>query len=56
MKPLDLAVRDAFLAEVRRRDVAAGEVWDCVKWLRYYLDFCDKYRPEPHAEGAGKPA
>jgi hypothetical protein len=31
MKPLDLAVRAAFLAEVRRRGVAAGEVWDCVK-------------------------
>ena len=26
MKPLDLAVRDAFLAEVRRRGVAAEEV------------------------------
>ncbi|HPD18002.1 MAG TPA: integron integrase [Planctomycetota bacterium] len=46
MKPLDQTVRDAFLAEARRRGVAAGEVWDYVKWLRYYLDFCDKYRRE----------
>jgi len=46
MKPLDVTVRDAFLAEARRRGVAAGEAWDYVKWIRYYLDFCDKYRRE----------
>lgn len=27
MKPLALAVLDAFLAEARRHGVAAGEVW-----------------------------
>lgn len=46
MKPLDQAIRDAFLEGIRRRGVAAGEVWDYVKWLRYYLDFCEKYRRE----------
>ena len=46
MKPLDQAIRDAFFAESRRRGVAAKEVLDCVKWLRYYLDFCEKYRHE----------
>mgnify|MGYP001320469273 CR=1 FL=1 len=46
MRPLDQAVRDAFLEAARRRGVPAGEVWDYVKWLRYYLDFCDKYRHE----------
>jgi integron integrase len=46
MKPLDQALRDAFLEAARRRGVAAGEVWDYVKWLRYYLDFCEKYRHE----------
>jgi len=46
MRPLDQAVRDAFLKGARGRGVPAGEVWDYVKWLRYYLDFCDKYRRE----------
>jgi len=46
MKSLDQAVRDAFLKAARGRGVSAGEVWDYVKWLRYYLDFCDKYRRE----------
>lgn len=32
MKPLDQALRDAFLDAARRQGVAAGEVWDCVKW------------------------
>lgn len=46
MKPLDQAIRDAFLEGIRRRGVASGEVWEYVKWLRYYLDFCEKYRRE----------
>ena len=46
MKPLNQSVRDAFLEAARGRGVAAGEVWDYVKWLRYYLDFCEKYRHE----------
>jgi len=46
MKPLDQAVRDAFLKAARGRGVPAGEIWDYVKWLRYYLDFCNKYRHE----------
>jgi hypothetical protein len=46
MRPLDAGVRDAFLEGARRRRVSAGEVWDYVKWLRYYLDFCEKYRHE----------
>jgi integron integrase len=46
MKALDAGVRDAFLEVARGRGVAAGEVWDYVKWLRYYLDFCEKYRHE----------
>ncbi len=46
MKQLDQTVRNAFLEAARRRGVTAGEVWDYVKWLRYYLDFCDKYRHE----------
>lgn len=46
MKPLDQTVRNAFLEAARRRGVTAGEVWDYVKWLRYYLDFCEKYRHE----------
>ncbi len=28
------------------RGVPAGEVWDCVKGLRYYLDSCNTYRHE----------
>jgi hypothetical protein len=46
VKPLNQAVRDAFLDAARGRGVAAGEVWEYVKWLRYYLDFCEKYRHE----------
>jgi hypothetical protein len=46
MEPLDQSVRDAFLVEARKCGVAAAEVWDYVKWLRYYLDFCAKYRHE----------
>ena len=46
MKPLDQTIRDAFLEGIRRRGVAAEDVWGYVKWLRYYLDFCDKYRRE----------
>lgn len=46
MRPLEQSVRDAFLAKVRGREVGVGEVWDYVKWLRYYLDFCGKYRHE----------
>ena len=30
MKPLDQAIRDAFLEGIRRRGVAAGDVWDYV--------------------------
>jgi integron integrase len=46
MKALDAGVRDAFLEAARSRGVAAREVWDYVKWLRYYLDLCEKYRHE----------
>jgi hypothetical protein len=37
LKPLSRFVRDAFLAEARRRGVAEAEVWDHVKGLRFCL-------------------
>ncbi|MDD5708331.1 MAG: phage integrase N-terminal SAM-like domain-containing protein [Kiritimatiellae bacterium] len=46
MKALEPAAQTAFLAAARGRGVAAGEVWDYVKWLRYYFDFCEKYGRE----------
>ena len=44
VKPLDLSVRDAFSEAVRKQGVPSGEVADYLKWLRYYLDYCAKYR------------
>ena len=39
---------------MRRRmqeaEVPQGEQWDYLKWLRYYLDFCMKYRHQPPEE------
>ena len=32
MKPLDQAIGDAFLEGGRRQGMAAGDVWDYVKW------------------------
>ena len=53
MKALTPGLRNAFLEAARGRGVAAGEVWDYAKWLRYYLDFCEKFRHEESPPGTG---
>ena len=48
MKPLPSALLPAFHSTLRSSSIA-DRLWaDYEKWLRYYLDFCFKYRHPPH--------
>ena len=59
MEPLDQAIRDAFLEGIRRRGVAAGDVWDYVKWQTGRLPdvetFMGKLLHDLHAPARSRP-
>ena len=44
MKKLPEVFQTAFRKKLREEGVAQREFPDHLKWLRYYLDFCYKYR------------
>lgn len=47
--PIDILPR--YVALLTRNGIVASGVAEYKKWLRYYLDFCDKYPvPEAHSE------
>jgi len=43
------AVFDKFIEFIREKGFSADVLTDYKKWLRYYLDFCDKY-PVPDSK------
>lgn len=47
MKNIPAQIQDNFKAELEKNDIPAGQHGYFVKWLRYYLDFCEKYDFEP---------
>ena len=47
MKPIPPDTADRFSAALKRRVVPAALHDDYRKWLRYYLDFREKYPPPP---------
>jgi len=44
MQPVPPELRSRFLAALGARGVPQERVGYRLKWLRYYLDFCEKYR------------
>ena len=47
MRKIPLQLTSAFTGDIRQTGVAASDVNEYLKWLQYYLDFCDKYRHPP---------
>ena len=47
MKTLSIALEKPFLEAVRSRALSSQEESEYLKWLRYYLDFCAKYKIPP---------
>jgi integron integrase len=47
MKRIAEELNTAFFRTMRERSVPPGERLDYLKWLRFYLDFCAKYRHPP---------
>jgi integron integrase len=47
MKNIPVALQDEFRLEMGRLRVPEGEWAERLKWLRFYLDFCLKYRHPP---------
>ncbi len=40
---------------MQEAEVPQREQWDYLKWLRYYLDFCSKYRHAPRDDDSLAP-
>lgn len=49
MKKLPEVLQTAFGKKLREEGMAQREFGDTLKWLRYCLDFCYKYRHPPRA-------
>jgi len=47
MKTLAPMLRSAFVLVLQKAAVPPNRFWDYQKWLRFYLDFCMKYRHPP---------
>jgi integron integrase len=47
MRKVPQALQDVFYQRLRATKARVGEWPDYLKWLQYYLDFCDKYRFPP---------
>lgn len=47
MKPIPSVLLPAFLETLRKAGISEGQQEDYQKWLRYYLNFCFKYRHPP---------
>lgn len=43
MIPIPKSVYSLYDGMLRKSRVAASSYSECMKWLRYYLDFCDKH-------------
>ena len=43
------AIFTEYVTHLNKREIAVGHFAEYKKWLRYYLDFCDKY-PVPDAK------
>ena len=53
MRKIPLRLTSAFTGDIRQAGVAASDVNEYLKWLQYYLDFCDKYRQPHHSRDDG---
>jgi integron integrase len=47
MKNIPKQLSESFLAVLAERSVSSGDAREQLKWLRFYLDFCAKYRHPP---------
>ena len=47
MKKLPEVLQTAFRRRFQEEGIAQAELADYLKWLRFYLDFCQKYRHPP---------
>jgi integron integrase len=43
MKPLPEKIQNAYRAFIEQQKVPPNEIPDYLKWLRFYLDYCEKY-------------
>jgi hypothetical protein len=48
-----LGAQAAMRRRMQEAEVPQGKRWDYLKWLRYYLDFCVKYRHQPRDREKG---
>jgi site-specific recombinase XerC len=55
MRQLASNLQEAFTRRQGERLVPAGERQDYLKWLRFYLDFCAKYRHPPRDSDSLQP-
>jgi hypothetical protein len=51
MRPFP-AIEKAYLTFIISRDVPQEQLHFWLKWLRYYLDFCEKYGHAPEDSGS----
>ena len=47
MRKLPDILRSAYVKELRLHPLTESEKFEYQKWLRFYLDFCDKYDHPP---------
>ena len=43
MRPISAALQARFIAYLKKRTTPSSTHFFCVKWLRFYLDFFEKY-------------
>ena len=47
MKQIPSNMKTFYGAHLKKKAIAKGVHFHYLKWLRYYLDFCEKYALEP---------
>ena len=55
MRRISAALREAFVRGLTAGGVPSGKTDDYLKWLRFYLDFCAKYRHPPRDSDSLEP-
>ncbi len=48
MKKIPDRIESDFKLALEKNDIPAGQHGYFIKWLCYYLDFCEKYSNDPH--------
>lgn len=56
MRPVPLAVRARFITWLEQKSIPCSIHFHCIKWLRYYLNFHEKYRFPQAQSGSRAPS